>query len=541
MSFVFVLQQSWLTTAVVAALLYVAAASVYRVYFSPLAKFPGPKLAAATLWYEAYYDVVKRGQYAFRIKELHRMYGPIVRINPHELHIDDPDYYEELYSRTSPRDKYKYYTDQFGIPNSSFSTINHRLHRLRRQPLNPFFSKQSIQHLEPIISGMVEKLCSRIQDLKKSGQPVLIRPVYQCLTTDVVTLYALNECWNYPDRPAFSSEWCATVKATGDMGNFMKQAPWLYPILLALPDAVISTIFLGMLLLLNWRRIDKPSEINEDGLARTIFHSLLKSDIPPEEKNLDRLTQEGQLIVGAGADTTANVLTVTTFHLLNNPDIPLKLREELENATPDPYEPLKLATAEPLPYLSAVINEGLRLSYGLSTRLQRVAPSEELHYGQWTIPAGTPVGMTSVLMHHNETIFPNSYAFAPERWLDQANGGHALERYLVSSKGSRQCIGINLAKSELYLTLASVFCRYSLELFDTDRDRDVDLKHGNFLPQPSCGSKGGVAYPISASMGNVEEGTKGATTTDRLHGCFQQNNVSSWVLLDDAKEDMIVE
>lgn len=48
---------------------------VYSVYFGPLAKFPGPKLAAATLWYEFYYDVILQGRYTFKIKELHKKYG----------------------------------------------------------------------------------------------------------------------------------------------------------------------------------------------------------------------------------------------------------------------------------------------------------------------------------------------------------------------------------------------------------------------------------------------------------------------------------
>jgi len=54
---------------------YLIALSFYRLVFSPLAKFPGPKLAALSLWYEYYYDVVKRGQYTFKIKEMHEKYG----------------------------------------------------------------------------------------------------------------------------------------------------------------------------------------------------------------------------------------------------------------------------------------------------------------------------------------------------------------------------------------------------------------------------------------------------------------------------------
>jgi hypothetical protein len=47
----------------------------YRLYLSPIAKFPGPKLAGLTFWYEFYYDVIKRGKYTFKIGELHKQYG----------------------------------------------------------------------------------------------------------------------------------------------------------------------------------------------------------------------------------------------------------------------------------------------------------------------------------------------------------------------------------------------------------------------------------------------------------------------------------
>jgi len=67
------LQMHWLIGALV--VLYLAVVLVRRLYFSPLSKFPGPKLAAATILYEAYYDVIKQGQYTFKIKELHKKYG----------------------------------------------------------------------------------------------------------------------------------------------------------------------------------------------------------------------------------------------------------------------------------------------------------------------------------------------------------------------------------------------------------------------------------------------------------------------------------
>lgn len=58
-----------------ATLLVLIDLSIRRLYFHPLAKFPGPKLAALTIWYEFYYDGLKRGKYIFEIKRMHEKYG----------------------------------------------------------------------------------------------------------------------------------------------------------------------------------------------------------------------------------------------------------------------------------------------------------------------------------------------------------------------------------------------------------------------------------------------------------------------------------
>ena len=64
-----------ITGGAAALLLYYFCTAIYRLYLSPIAKFPGPKLAALTLWYEFYHDVIRGGQYGRKIADLHDEYG----------------------------------------------------------------------------------------------------------------------------------------------------------------------------------------------------------------------------------------------------------------------------------------------------------------------------------------------------------------------------------------------------------------------------------------------------------------------------------
>ena len=93
-----------------------------RFYLSPIAAVPGPKLAIFSFWYEFYYDVVLGGRYTWKIGELHKQYGPIVRINPYEVHIDDPDFYDEVYVNGAKRKTNQW---EWSVRNIQLSYSNH--------------------------------------------------------------------------------------------------------------------------------------------------------------------------------------------------------------------------------------------------------------------------------------------------------------------------------------------------------------------------------------------------------------------------------
>ncbi|KAL8785036.1 MAG: hypothetical protein Q9195_008796 [Heterodermia aff. obscurata] len=432
---------------------YLTALVLYRLYLSPLAKFPGPKLAASTLWYEFYYDVVKRGRYTWKIAELHAQYGPIIRISPYELHIDDPEYYDELYVGPSQRKslKYEYSVRGFGPTNFTFSTIGHEHHRLRRAAIAPLFSKALIQQFEPSVQAMIDKLMSRLQKLKGSGTVINMIAMYPCLTSDIICQYAFASPYGYLDEPEFAPLWHKAVMDASEGSHFFKQFPWLESMMRKMPTSIVRKMVPGLAALFQLVEMvhDKVGKVQSDfaenkkvDSPQTIFHSMIANNqLPPEEKTTERLEAEGAGVVAAGAMTVAHTLSVISYHIIANPNIQEKLEKELEAAFSDPASPVRWGQLEQLPYLSAIIQEGLRWAPGVSHRLQRISPDIDLHYKDWTIPRGTPVGMTSILMHENPSLFPNPRAFDPDRWL-QADSAR-LRKYIVAfTKGSRQCLGI---------------------------------------------------------------------------------------------------
>jgi cytochrome P450 len=246
---------------------------------------------------------------------------------------------------------------------------------------------------------------------------------------------------------------------------------------------------------------------------RTIFHEILSSKLPPSDKSAQRLADEAQIVVGGGVETTAFALSIAAFHIIHNPRIYERLHADLVEALPN-RSMLDLYTLEQMPYLKACVMEAVRLSYGLSARNPRTRKAP-MRYGEWIIPADTCVvstppplssrrsqkveckanaaqSMSIPDLSHDETIFPDSHAYIPERWLNDPKtaDGVPLDRFMVSfGRGTRACLGINLAWTELYLTLGMLFRRYRFELHEPDV-RDVQMAHDFFIPVTRLDGKG---------------------------------------------------
>ncbi|CAF9937873.1 MAG: hypothetical protein HETSPECPRED_000688 [Heterodermia speciosa] len=384
---------------------------------------------------------------------------------------------------------------------------------MRRASLNSYFSKASIKRLEPMIKDITSKLLKRLDSASTSREVLTMRMVYKAVTSDVINSYAFGKSKHEIDMPDFNAPYQLGMEKLNDVIYVLMQLGWLFPLLDMLPDSLASWTVPSLVV---HRKAKKEWAVQIDNIRETqdekidtednVFQGLLNSSILSDaDKSTERLTVEAFVLVGAGLETTATTLMVLTYHLLANPPILRKLKAELEAEIPDASVLPTFKQVESLPYLTAVVQEGLRMHSGASTRQQRIAPDEDLVYTdrarakKWIIPAGTPVSMTPTLLQYLPEYFPDPNTFRPERWIENPR----LDRYLLTfSKGSRICLGMNLAYQEMYFVLAAVFRKYdlydgavegkgpALQLYETVRERDIDMVAELAVPSPEVGSEG---------------------------------------------------
>lgn len=137
------------------------------------------------------------------------------------------------------------------------------------------------------------------------------------------------------------------------------------------------------------RSMNKPEPT--PGTDPDMIQTLLASSLPAEEKTFSRLFSETRSIIMAGTETTGSTLITITSSLLSDPGKLLLLRHELGNAEEAKGGRLEYSDLRELPYITGVINEGLRLANPTPSRLPRVCSDQDLQYKGWVIPRGVSV------------------------------------------------------------------------------------------------------------------------------------------------------
>jgi hypothetical protein len=169
--------------------------------------------------------------------------GPIIRINPWEVHINDPEFYETIYSTTSHFDKVPEHEWWGNSPTAAQSTVSHEKHKIRRAAQSAFFSKRQILNFTPEIQALADKLCNRLNfEYKNSGTVLQMNDVIGCFSADIVTEYAFAKDYRYLDSPDFQAKFVRTMTGLAKAMHILMLFPWVLVTLNALPQWFVEKL-----------------------------------------------------------------------------------------------------------------------------------------------------------------------------------------------------------------------------------------------------------------------------------------------------------
>ncbi|KXH53894.1 cytochrome P-450 [Colletotrichum salicis] len=452
---------------------FVVSRTIYNVYFHPLSRYPGPRLWAASRL--PWNTVNLQGNLAWKIRELHEKYGPVVRIAPDELSYTSSTAWKKIYGQKSP--EFTKCFDGRGIAgpsvtnlavrNGGIVTADQGPHSRLRKAVLPAFSDRALREQEDILQLYAEKLMKQLRSSSKTGAPQDMVKWFSLAAFDIISDLAFGQ-------------------AAGCLDDASQ--PWLQ-VIGARAQGIVRyqfAIYYGLETWLEWLApraqklaLKRHGELTAGKVKRRLqetdskkdFMSYILENPQADLSNADLVRMASAFIV-AGSGTTATALSGITFYLCSNLNTYIPLSEEIRTAFQTEDE-ISMASTGELKYLKAVIEEGLRIYPPSPSTLPRFVPGvgEEID-GRW-VPGGTAVGVHQLSAGHSEQNWTDPRNFIPERWTDSSNDfSFANDDKSASqpfSYGPRNCIGKSMAYAELRIILAKLIWNFDLELMDESK------------------------------------------------------------------------
>ncbi|OJJ87319.1 cytochrome P450 [Aspergillus glaucus CBS 516.65] len=442
--------------------LYFFGCAIWNIYYHPLQKIPGPKLWIAFPIFR--HISLVRGQLETDIKAFHGKYGKVVRFSTAEVSFITAKAWREIYN---------------DLPKAELSTnvplginnANDKNHRRYRKALAHSFSTKALTTQEPVLIEYTDKLIKRLKGFAESQRPADMVKWYNSTTFDLIGDLAFGVSFGNLDTDGYHF-WVSNVfqAVRGIVMGTIKDA---YPVLFKLfsfafgldrfSDARARQLEYSSSTMQKRLAHKKPRDLVDfmDGFLRS------KDNITVEE-----MEANANLLIIAGSDTTATLLSGTTYYLLRTPRALEKATQEVRSAFKSESEINFLNTTARLPYMVACLNEGMRMYPPVPSILQRVAVSAEpIEISGYYISQGTKVGVHQFAANTSPINFYNPGNFIPERWLPEIKKDPSSPFYndsrdvcQVFSYGPRDCIGKNLAYAEMRVILARMLWNFDLKI-----------------------------------------------------------------------------
>ncbi|KAI1172917.1 cytochrome P450 [Nemania sp. FL0916] len=425
-----------------------------------LRQFPGPLYASFSyLWG---YFAMATGRMHLRLAEEQKKYGKIMRIGPNELLVYDPQILWQINNVRSSYGRGRWYAsiqfDPYG--HSVLSEPDTARHDKRKAKLAAGYAGKGAVDLEAKVDSQLAILVNILKSkCAKDGSHIVdLSRLIRFFQVDIVTLAGSGEPWG-------------SLATETDQFDFISIAdsfvPFLHSFMMipTLRDFFASTFFL---------KLAGPKDTDEKGMGRFlgiikkavakrfdegVHTSHAQSDMLDEWINHGMTRRECELElaiqVPAGSETSTTAIRGILLYILSSPQAYQKLQDEITTGIRDGRisSPITNEESKRLPYLQAVINEGLRMVPPAITGFPKKVPAGgDTIYGQF-VPEGTDIFVNLWAMLRNKEVFgDDAEVFRPERFLECDND-KKLELMrnidLAFGHGRWQCPGKTLALLEL--------------------------------------------------------------------------------------------
>ncbi|PBP19145.1 putative cytochrome p450 monooxygenase protein [Diplocarpon rosae] len=437
---------------------------LYWSHLHVLCKIPGPRLPAATsLWirWQRWH-----GRLSFEADSLLSRYGPIVRIAPNMVLVNDVQSVQSLFVRqdldsapTAIR------ALRIGGHDWTVTYPGNPVARSRRRPVMMATTTKAMRFWQPIFEKNIRQM---VTDLGKTEGKLSEDVVYHLriatLLNSQVVMAGSHTDLEPGDFPHVVGEynflvvWRLCLPAW--LFEWLKLSPFPHAAfrvrtsdyLLNLGRAIVKEAEKGM-------RAEKAQEDEKSSapVYELLVESMKRGDSGEAENSVISAEIAGQVL--AATETTSSALAFIFYYLARDPSLVEAIYEELQTV-----EGLK--DLEGLKMLNACITEGLRYRPPVALTGSRVVPRGGLDVLGYFLPAGTVVTTQSLsLSRQRPDLFPNYDEFDPTRWLNDDDQNSERRRCLAPfGIGARRCPGANMANYQMRMILAAAIRAFRLSV-----------------------------------------------------------------------------
>nr|QSG30344.1 CYP65EY1 [Hormonema carpetanum] len=442
-------------TAFQAAVLTTLSKGFYNIYLHPLSRFPGPKLAASTrLWY-VYHNL--RGHYPRVVLELSKKYGNVIRVAPNELCYTDGEAWNGIYGHrigSSELDK----DDMFYRDGSMGSITSARKdrHTILRKSLSPGFSERALRDQEAVIRSLADLCITRLYENSDNGHNLVdLVQWLNFFTFDVTGQLVFGESFGCLDGSAYHV-WIKVIFNSIRAFMFFRCTKY-WSITSALTPYLLTKDMMKRRRDHRDMSVAKANQRKAQGFEKNdLISGLLNPSAGVHEREY-RAT--AQILITAGSETTATLMSGAFYFLLMNPGklrlLEASVRDSFSNAAE-----ITFASTNKLEYLIACINESFRMYPPVPDVLPRNTGAQAVIVSGMEVPPHvrapqlllvafqliqiiqTTLGISQWATYQSPANFTKPDEFIPERWLEDLEFRNDKKSALQPfSVGPRNCIG----------------------------------------------------------------------------------------------------